>query len=236
MEETPAEFARYQRQIALGGFGLEAQQNLKNSRAVLIGAGGVGSAIVGLLAGGGVGKIDIIDCDKVSVSNLHRQTIYKEAQAGESKARLAALYASGLNSSCQITPIADMVKDAASLAKILKGADACIDATDSFSTRLVISEACESLKLPLIYAGAQGFVSQVVLFGENFYLRDILPDKDAQGEKPRGLPIFPASAQLSGVLAAGIAIRFLAKIENFDFGKFLSFDFASGKFKQMRLR
>ena len=227
---------RYSRQIALESFGEEAQKNLKSARAVLAGAGGVGSAIVGLLAGSGVGKIDIIDCDEVSVSNLHRQTLYKEAQVGESKARLAAKYAMELNSQCLARAFCGKIQDSAELARFLKGADVCIDATDSFITRFAVSDACRSLNLPLVYAAAKGFVSQVVLLWRNFYLREIVPDKGAQKEEPARLPIFPASAHLSGVLAAGIAIRFLAKTENFDFGKFLSFDFSSGKFKEMKLR
>ena len=236
MAEIPAEFARYRRQIALESFGLEAQKNLKNSRAVLVGAGGVGSAMAGLLAGSGLGRLDIVDCDEVSMTNLHRQTIYKEAQAGQPKAALAAKYAAELNSQCQANALYKKIQDPCEFAKFLRGANLCIDATDSFSARFAVSEACQSLNLPLVYAAAKGFVSQVVLFGDNFYLGDIVADKSAKSEEPQGLPIFPASAHFSGVLAAGIAIRFLSKTEKFCPGKILSFDFSAGKFKEINLR
>ena len=236
MAEIPAEFARYQRQIALENFGLEAQKNLKNSRAVLAGAGGVGSAAAGLLAGSGLGRLDIVDCDEVSMTNLHRQTIYKEAQAGMPKAELAAKFAAELNGQCQTRAVYKKIQDPAEFAQFLRGADICIDATDSFSARFADSDACKSMGIPLVYAAAKGFVSQIVLFGGDFYLGDLVADKAAKAEEPQELPIFPASAHFSGVLAAGIAIRALSKTEKFCPGKILSFDFSACKFKEISLR
>ena len=83
-------FEKYARQIALAGFGEVGQRRLADSSVVVVGAGGVGSGALPLLAASGIGRIALVDCDVVSLSNLHRQTIYDAAQVGQSKARVAA--------------------------------------------------------------------------------------------------------------------------------------------------
>lgn len=182
------------------------------------------------MAGSGVGKIKIIDCDKVSLTNLHRQTIYSEEEIGKPKASAAKEKLSRLNSSVKIEAFDVKITDEKTLKKILENADICIDATDSFKTRLIVSDACKSLQTPEIYAGAQGCVSQNILFCKNFYLRDFLKDENASQEEPRHMPIFPSAAHLSGVWAAATAIKYLAKIEKFRAGLFKSYNFSNDKF------
>lgn len=233
MPEIPPEFERYQRQIALGNFGVKSQKNLQRSSLAIIGAGGVGSAALPLLAGSGIGKIKIIDCDRVSLANLHRQTIYSEKEIGLSKADAAKERLSKLNSSANIDIFDIKITDAGALKKILKNTDICIDATDSFKTRFIVSDACKSLQIPEIYASAQGYVSQNILFCKNFYLRDFMEDENFPNEEAQYLPIFPPAAHLSGIWAAATAIKYLAKIEDFKAGFFKSYNFSSDKFSSL---
>lgn len=227
---------RYSRQIALEDFSAEAQKNLGRAKIVLIGAGGVASAALPLLAGAGVGEIALVDFDSVSLSNLHRQTIYKESDVGKNKAKIAAEKFSQLNSDVKITPIILKIENAGDLSEILQGANLCIDASDSFKTRFIVSDACGLAKLSLIMASAQEWVSQNVLFGKNFYLRDFLEDENAADECAQKLAIFPPAAHLSGVWAAGFALRFLALKENFYAGSFQQYSFKTNKFFQLRFK
>lgn len=233
MQEIPPEFERYQRQIALENFGIKSQKKLQNSSIAIIGAGGVGSAALPLLAGSGIGKIKIIDCDKVSLTNLHRQTIYSESETDKPKTDAAKERLSKLNSSIEIEAFNVKISDADTLKEILKNTDICIDATDSFNTRFIVSDACKSLQIPEIYASAQGYVSQNILFCKNFYLREFLEEENSAQRKPQNLPIFPPAAHLSGIWAAATAIKYLAGIEDIKAGFFKSYNFSDDKFTRL---
>ncbi|MBO6102030.1 MAG: ThiF family adenylyltransferase, partial [Opitutales bacterium] len=126
---------RYARQTGLSGFGEKSVEVLKNTKMVVVGAGGVGSALLPILAGAGVGKILVADGDRVSISNLHRQTLYTEKQVGQSKARLAAERLSSINSEVEISVFEKFLNSREDVLEILKGADMCIDASDNFKTR-----------------------------------------------------------------------------------------------------
>ena len=229
------DFAKYDRQLSLENFGEAAQAKLKQARIVLVGAGGVGAGALPLLAGAGLGNILIVDCDKVSASNLHRQTIYKESDIGKSKAELAAEFARNLNTETNADFIELRIENAEQLCPLLRNTDLCIDATDSFHARFAVSEACENAGVNLISASAQNWVSQVACFGAAFWIRNIVFDTYAAAEKSKSLPIFGPSASLAGTFASGIALRSLAGLEEFEPGKFLRFSFESGNFLNTRL-
>ncbi|MGB0720317.1 MAG: ThiF family adenylyltransferase, partial [Bdellovibrionales bacterium] len=97
--------SRYTRQLALPDISMADQKRLKETHIAVIGAGGLGGAALPYLAAAGIGRITIIDHDTVSRSNLHRQTIYKDAQTGQSKADLAAAYCRDLNPDIDVTAI-----------------------------------------------------------------------------------------------------------------------------------
>ncbi|MFI3291815.1 MAG: HesA/MoeB/ThiF family protein [Opitutales bacterium] len=221
---------RYARQCALEGFGEEGQNALSKSSIALIGTGGVGSACVALLAGAGVGRIVLIDGDVVSISNLHRQSIYKTSQVGQSKAELAKKYAQELNPNIKVECFSEFLSSKEDFAKAIENVDLCIDATDSFASRFAISEYLKEANIPYIMASAEKYLAQMVLFGDGFYLNDFMPNGDFANEKPAKSAIFAPTAQLSGVWASGEAISILAKAKSFEAGKFQYFDMQRGKF------
>ena len=98
MSLSDAELERYARHIVLPQVGGLGQRRLKDSRIVVVGAGGIGSAVIAALAGAGIGQLTIIDSDTVEVANLHRQPLYRERDAGYSKAELAVQFVHRLNS------------------------------------------------------------------------------------------------------------------------------------------
>ena len=105
MSLTDAELERYARHIVLPQVGGLGQRRLKEARIVIIGAGGIGSAVIPALAGAGVGQLTIIDSDAVELSNLHRQPLYRERDAGYSKADLALQFVQRLNRFVKATPV-----------------------------------------------------------------------------------------------------------------------------------
>ena len=163
MNLTDAELERYARHIVLpqvGGFG---QRRLKETQVAVVGAGGIGSAVIPSLAGAGIGQLTIIDDDVVELANLHRQPLFRERDVGYSKADLAIQFAHRLNGFIQAKPILQRI-DAANAETLIGGHDLVIDGSDNFATRLAVSDACVALGVPLISAAAIQFQGQVGLF------------------------------------------------------------------------
>lgn len=228
-------FERYVRQTALDDFGELGQTRLSKSTIAIIGAGGVASGAIPLLASCGLKKLKLADFDKVSISNLHRQTLYKENQVEKSKVLLAKKFCEELNSETEIEAFEGKIEVSKTSEEFLKDADIVIDACDNFSARASISEICKNLKKPVIMAAAQFYKSQITIFNDDFYFEDFVPDSSAKTEGSKGLPIFPASASFSGNLAASIAIQSIVKNEKLQGGKFIYFDHSLLKFFEAKL-
>lgn len=159
--------------------GTEGQARLAKSQVALVGCGATGSALAGLLARAGVGFLRIIDRDYVEPSNLQRQMLFDEADAGESlpKAIAATRKIAGFNSEVQVQPhVADLTP--ANVADLLGNVQLILDGTDNFETRYVINDYAVSLGIPWIYTAAVGSygVAMNVLPGETACLACIFPD------------------------------------------------------------
>ena len=163
MSLSDAELERYARQIVLPQVGGPGQRKLKASSVALIGAGAIGSAALPALAGAGVGRLTIIDDDVVELSNLHRQLIFREDQAGELKAKAAAAFARLLNPHLIVTPIVERL-DGGNAEHLLAGHELVLDGSDNFATRLAVNATCVALRIPLASAAAAQFQGQVALF------------------------------------------------------------------------
>jgi molybdopterin/thiamine biosynthesis adenylyltransferase len=162
-ELSDAELERYARHIALpqvGGFG---QRRLRETSVAVIGAGGIGSAVIPALAGAGIGKLTIIDDDVVEVGNLHRQPLFRERDLGYSKADLALQFVQRLNRFVKAQPVQQRITSD-NAAGLLADHHLVIDGSDNFATRLAVSDACVALGIPLLSAAAVQFQGQVGLF------------------------------------------------------------------------
>ena len=157
------ELERYARHIVLPQVGGVGQRKLKAAKVAVIGAGGIGSALIPALAGAGVGRLTIIDDDVVELGNLHRQPLYRERDEGYSKADLALQFVHRLNRFVEARPIQRRIGPE-NAAELLGGHDLVIDGSDNFATRLAVSDACVRLGIPLLSAAAVQFQGQVGLF------------------------------------------------------------------------
>jgi adenylyltransferase/sulfurtransferase len=157
------ELERYARHIVLPQVGGVGQRKLKASSVAVIGAGGIGSAVIPALAGAGIGRLTIIDSDVVELANLHRQPLFTEADVGKPKAELAAGFVQRLNRFVKVSARQERI-DPQNAGDLLAGHDLVIDGSDNFATRLAVSDACVALGIPLLSAAAVQFQGQVGLF------------------------------------------------------------------------
>jgi molybdopterin-synthase adenylyltransferase len=160
---TDAELERYARHIVLPQVGGVGQRKLKSANVAVIGAGGIGSAVIPALAGAGVGQLTIIDEDVVELGNLHRQPLFRERDTGYSKADLALQFVERLNHFVKANPVQQRI-GTDNAPQLLAGHDLVIDGSDNFATRLAVSDACVALGIPLVSAAAVQFQGQVGLF------------------------------------------------------------------------
>ncbi len=163
MSLSDLELERYARHIVLRQVGGIGQRKLKAANVAVIGAGGIGSAVIPALAGAGIGRLTIIDDDVVELTNLHRQPLFRESDAGRPKAELATEFARRLNQFVTVEPVRERI-DASNAQRLLGGQDLVIDGSDNFATRLAVSDACVAHGTPLISAAAVQFQGQIGLF------------------------------------------------------------------------
>jgi adenylyltransferase/sulfurtransferase len=156
MSFTPDEIERYSRQIILRGVGGPGQQRLARARAVVIGAGGLGSPALQYLAGAGLGTIAIVDDDTVSLSNLHRQILHGTPDLDRLKVDSAAEALARLNPHVRVEKIAARLTPDNARA-LVRGYDVALDGADNFDTRYAVSDACFHEGVTLVTAALGQF-------------------------------------------------------------------------------
>jgi molybdopterin/thiamine biosynthesis adenylyltransferase len=163
MTLSTAEFLRYQRQIALPNLGYEGQKKLKAARVLIIGLGGLGSTVALYLATTGVGKLGLVDHDKVELSNLHRQVLYTEQQTGKLKVNCAKEILTQHNPHCDIInyPLQLSYLNAE---YIFRDYDIIVDCSDNFKTRYAINKNSVNLNKTLITAAINQTLGQLAQF------------------------------------------------------------------------
>lgn len=150
----------YSRQMTLKEVGTEGQAKLRASSVLVVGAGGLGVPVLTYLAGAGIGRIGIVDGDNLEPSNLHRQTLYALADAGQPKAQLAANRLRALNPDVDVQIHATRM-DADNGATIVKPYDLVIDCTDNFSTKFLLNDLCMSLDKPVVLSSVYQYEGQL---------------------------------------------------------------------------
>lgn len=163
MSLSKDEIARYQRHLTLAGFGPAGQEKLKRGSVLVIGAGGLGCPALLYLAAAGVGRLVIVDSDRVEVSNLQRQVLYRESDAGAWKAIAAAHHLRSLNPAITIEPHTARFTRHNALA-LVRDVDVVLDGSDNFATRYLVNDACVLGDRPLVYGAIQGFTGQASVF------------------------------------------------------------------------
>lgn len=151
---------RFSRHIMLDAIGETGQQALLNASVLVVGAGGLGAALIAYLGAAGVGRIGIIDHDHVELSNLHRQIIHEQADVGRLKVESAADRLSELSPDTQVDIYPQRLGDHNT--SIIARYDMVADGCDNFATRFAVNRACIHLKKPLVSAAIKGFSGQLM--------------------------------------------------------------------------
>jgi molybdopterin/thiamine biosynthesis adenylyltransferase len=219
------ELDRYARHIVLPQVGGVGQRKIKQASVAVVGAGGVGSAVIPALAGAGIGRLTIIDSDVVEVANLHRQPLFSEADAGKSKAALAAMFVGRLNRFVDVAAVDRRVSPDNAQA-LLEGHKLVVDGSDNFATRLAVSDACVELGIPLVSAAAVQFQGQVGLFRSKPCYRCFVGDAfDAEDcDNCAELGVLGALTSAVGGFAALLAINTMTSVGDDQSGRLHLFD------------
>ena len=195
---------RYKRHLMLPQVDEAGQEKLKNSKVLIVGAGGLGCPVAMELCCAGVGTIGIVDFDVVDISNLQRQLIYTEADIGKSKVQTAKQRLKAMNSDVNIICIEDKL-DQTNATEIFEKYDIIVDATDNFDARYIISDTCVKLNKPHVYGAIYEFFGQVaVLGGDGPCLRCLPPPPPKPGEvvEAKEVGVFGAIPGVIGSLQA----------------------------------
>ena len=163
MPLSPDRLDRFARHIVLPEVGGAGQVALAGKHLVLVGLGGIGSPALQYLAAAGIGRLTLVDDDRVDASNLQRQTLYSERDIGHGKAVAAKRWVTGFDPALDVE-ISDRRIDIERAASLVANADLVLDGTDNFATRLAVSDACVAGGVPLLSAAVGRFQGQVGAF------------------------------------------------------------------------
>ena len=154
---------RYSRQIILKKIGILGQKKIQKSKVLVVGCGGLGSPVIDLLSRAGIGQIGIMDDDKVSLSNLHRQVMFTTKDIGQYKVRILEKKIDKINKSVKIKSYREKANEK-NLEKILSGYDIIVDGTDNFKTKFLLNKFSIKLRKKLIVAAISKFEGHIFSF------------------------------------------------------------------------
>jgi adenylyltransferase/sulfurtransferase len=230
---------RYQRQITLPEFGTAGQARLANGSALIIGAGGLGAPAATYLVAAGVGRVGLVDFDRVDITNLHRQILYATSDVGRPKLEAASARLRDLNPEVAVETH-DVRLSSENALELFAQYDVILDGTDNFATRYLVNDACKMAGKPNVYGSVFRFDGQVSVFATEHgpCYRCIYPEPPPPGTVPSCaeggvLGVLPG---VVGTLQATEAIKLLTGIGETLAGRLLLFDALRMTFRTMKLR
>ncbi|MDR3688204.1 MAG: molybdopterin-synthase adenylyltransferase MoeB [Fimbriimonas sp.] len=239
LEFSNEESLRYSRHFVLPEVGLEGQRRLKAAKVVLVGAGGLGSPTALYLAASGVGRIGLVDFDKVDLTNLHRQIIHGTSDVGRSKLDSAE------DSIRAVNPHVDVVKHETRLTsenalQILADYDYVVDGADNFPTRYLVNDACVLLGKRNMYGSIFRFDGQATVFcaPDGPCYRCLYPEPPPPGTVPSCaeggvLGVLPG---LVGLIQATETVKAILGVGDSLVGRLLMVDALGMRFREIRIR
>ena len=236
------ELEQYNRHLRIDRIGIKGQENLKNSDVLVVGAGGLGSPILLYLASVGVGRIGILDGDKVSRSNLNRQILYTTEDIEKNKSLVARDKLQKLNPFIKIESFSTQITNEAETKNIFSEFSAIIDATDNYETRYLINRVAINLNKPLFIGAVGRFVGQatVVIPYKTACFNCIFPEKDpktveklTQTNRERG--ILGTVVGVTGTIVANEFIKYTLGIGELLTNKLFIFNALNNEFSIVKL-
>ncbi|WP_345761450.1 ThiF family adenylyltransferase [Diaminobutyricibacter sp. McL0608] len=228
---------RYSRTLALPGFGDEAQRRIRAARVLMIGAGGLGSAVIPALAAAGFGTIGVVDADAVESSNLPRQTIHTPADVGRSKVASARDTITELDPETRIVPVGAML-DSSNALELFADFDLVLDGSDNFPTRYLVDDAATLVGIPAVWGAVHQFGGQAGVswaqYGPTY--RDLFPVPPEPGSVAscEDAGALPSVCTVIGGLMVTQAIALVTGIGEPLLGRAIVHDGLRGTFREVR--
>ena len=230
---------RYSRHILLDDIGIEGQEKILAAHAVIIGAGGLGSAAAPYLAAAGIGKITLIDHDTVDLTNLQRQIMHNQNSVGLAKVQSGKTMLQNLNPHIQVNAIQEKAT-ADLLEQLLPNVSVVLDCSDNFTTRHMVNAACVKHQVPLVSGAAIKFDGQVTVIdprqtGTPCYACLFPADQEFNEVQCSTMGVFSPLVGIIGSIQAAQALQVIMQIGEPLVGKLLLWDARSSQVDQITL-
>ncbi len=215
---------RYARQICLPEVGNAGQAAIQAAHVLVVGVGGLGAPALQYLVAAGVGRLTLVDDDVVSLSNLHRQTLFREADVGKAKAFVAAQTLRALNNDCVIEAI-EIALDPSNAMTFIEQSTLVLDCADSFATTYILSDRCKALGVPLISASVLGLAGYVGGFCHTApSLRAVFPDLPDRAATCATAGVMGPVVGMIGAAQAQMALAYMVGQTPSPLGQIIRFD------------
>ncbi|MEM4576042.1 MAG: HesA/MoeB/ThiF family protein [Candidatus Nezhaarchaeales archaeon] len=233
MDLSIEELERYDRQIRIAGLGVDGQRKLKTAKVLVAGLGGLGCPASLYLAASGIGKLVIVDKDKVELSNLNRQILHWTPDIGKLKVESVAEKILKINPNVEVEPLALEI-DEGNVEDLVSKVDVVVDGMDNFRTRFLLNEACIRQNKPFVHAAVYGLEGQLitVLPGKGPCLRCIIPLEPPQ-QTP--VPVLSTTPGVMATLEVMEVVKLVAGLGKPCSDKLLIFDGYEMKFHEVRV-
>jgi adenylyltransferase/sulfurtransferase len=229
---------RYSRQIMLPELGIEGQQRLRESRALIVGLGGLGSPAAMYLAAAGIGTLALSDDDQVDLSNLQRQILHTSERIGLDKTRSAQAGLNALNPETSLVLHTGRLSGEA-LHAAVQAADLVLDCSDNFDTRFALNRACREARTPLVSGAAIRWDAQITVFdsrpGSPCY-RCLYPQDGEEELRCSENGVIAPLVGIIGAMQALEAIKLLCGVGEPLGGRLLMLDALQMQWRELRLR
>ena len=237
---TDNQLLRYSRHILLDEMGIEGQEKVQASHALIIGAGGLGSPAALYLASAGVGHITLVDDDVVDLTNLQRQIAHTTARVGVPKVDSAAEAMAAINPEVQVTALKTRV-DAAQLDALVQFATVVLDCSDNYATRHAVNAACVKHGRPLVAGAVIRFDAQITVVDPRnaqspCYACIFPPDAEFEEVRCSTMGVFAPLVGVVGAMQAAEALKLMAGIGSSLAGRLLMLDGRSMEWSTMRVQ
>ncbi len=214
MDLNESELTRYSRSIMLDGFGEVCQLRLRDSSVLVVGAGALGSIVAMYLAASGIGRIGVVDYDRIDISNLQRQLSFTEADAGGFKVEVTAARLHAINSSIIVEAYNEYL-DADTASGILSNYDVIVEASDNQLTKYMVTDVAAGLGKTVVFGGVSQYVGHVMtLIPGHISCREVFPDRvpDSDQTPCSAFGVFGPLPGIIGSVQASEVIKVITSI------------------------
>lgn len=230
---------RYNRQIMMTEFGIEGQQRIMDATVLVVGLGGLGSAVTMYLAGSGIGHLVLNDFDQVDLSNLQRQIVHTSQSVGVSKVDSAMQTLTALNPEIMVTGIDRKMSDT-ELYDLVELADVVVDATDNFDIRFALNEASVATRTPLVSGAAIRMDGQFAVYRPDIdgspCFRCLYAPEDEPVERCSETGVLGSVCGTIGSLQATEVIKIIAGVGSSAHGKLFLYDASRLEWQEVRIQ